>query len=396
MRRTTFLGAAVASALAAGSSASAVSAQPAPFDARNGRRALVLAGGGARGAYEAGIVGAMVATLGLSDGMPLPYDLICGTSIGALNAFCVATAQYALLKWAWTAIPQYRVIRLMSPYDNIKKQSAGILTRGGAALSLGTGIFKDVRGVLNNAETASFIEEFISPSVPVHLPFYFASTNLSRMRGEIFVRRANTPAGLIKQATDDRLLKDYTRVIVREATNELLHSAIFASAAMPLAFEPIVLPSPEGTLDSYVDGGVTHNVPIGVARHCAATLDVVLVDPIPHGNPIAYQDAVEIGVGVFSTMQHSLLEYQLLLAYATSYIFGDLAGGATLPTPDQTGLKAILARTPLQFNVIRPPGALPGSVLSFSDAPALQAMWQRGYEDGTKGFAPYVPPFVAS
>lgn len=49
-------------------------------------RALVMSGGGARGAYEAGLIGALAAAGAVADGSPrLPYELVCGTSIGALN-----------------------------------------------------------------------------------------------------------------------------------------------------------------------------------------------------------------------------------------------------------------------------------------------------------------------
>jgi predicted acylesterase/phospholipase RssA len=65
-------------------------------------RALVLSGGGARGAYEAGIVGALAAADGVSDGMPLPgYGLVAGTSIGALNGWFVATGQYQRMRELW-------------------------------------------------------------------------------------------------------------------------------------------------------------------------------------------------------------------------------------------------------------------------------------------------------
>ena len=43
------------------------------------KTALVLAGGGARGAYEAGVWQALT-ELGVE------FDMVCGTSVGAINA----------------------------------------------------------------------------------------------------------------------------------------------------------------------------------------------------------------------------------------------------------------------------------------------------------------------
>jgi hypothetical protein len=57
--------------------------------------ALVLSGGGARGAYEAGAITALVETHGIKDGEKLPgIDVVCGASIGAINGWLVAAAQY--------------------------------------------------------------------------------------------------------------------------------------------------------------------------------------------------------------------------------------------------------------------------------------------------------------
>src|SRR5512144_2932425 len=47
--------------------------------------ALVLSGGGARGAYEAGVLLGLADVLGLRAPNPL-FDVITGTSVGAINA----------------------------------------------------------------------------------------------------------------------------------------------------------------------------------------------------------------------------------------------------------------------------------------------------------------------
>ena len=57
------------------------------------RRALVFSGGGARGAYEAGVVRYLVEELPRRLGGPIRYDLLCGTSVGAIHAcYLAATA----------------------------------------------------------------------------------------------------------------------------------------------------------------------------------------------------------------------------------------------------------------------------------------------------------------
>src|SRR5580692_959664 len=92
LSRSLFLLAAAAAPLATELPAQA---QSAPADAQRARkRSLVLSGGGALGAYEAGVVAALVRAANVGEGQPLPqYGVVTGTSIGALNGYLVATAQ---------------------------------------------------------------------------------------------------------------------------------------------------------------------------------------------------------------------------------------------------------------------------------------------------------------
>ena len=62
---------------------------------RNGspRRAVVLSGGGARGAYEAGVARYLTEELPRRLGRPVDIDIVCGTSVGAIHAcYLAATA----------------------------------------------------------------------------------------------------------------------------------------------------------------------------------------------------------------------------------------------------------------------------------------------------------------
>jgi len=57
------------------------------------KRAIVLAGGGARGAYEAGVLRFILDDLPKRQGISPDFDIICGTSVGAIHAcFLAATA----------------------------------------------------------------------------------------------------------------------------------------------------------------------------------------------------------------------------------------------------------------------------------------------------------------
>jgi NTE family protein len=75
-----------------------------PGSTRIGRKALILSGGAERGAYQAGAIQALTEIQRVKDGEPLDFDLVCGASIGALNGFMVATAQYTALARMWRSV----------------------------------------------------------------------------------------------------------------------------------------------------------------------------------------------------------------------------------------------------------------------------------------------------
>lgn len=77
-------------------------------------KTLVLSGGGALGAYEAGVIE------GLHRAGRFDYDLVCGTSIGALNAAFVAQHRFAELAATWHGIAGNRVITLVPAAERLQ------------------------------------------------------------------------------------------------------------------------------------------------------------------------------------------------------------------------------------------------------------------------------------
>ena len=71
----------------------------------DGKAALVLTGGGARAAYQVGVLTAIREIRGRGGGNPFP--ILCGTSAGAVNAAALAVfsdnfdAAVRRLAWIW-------------------------------------------------------------------------------------------------------------------------------------------------------------------------------------------------------------------------------------------------------------------------------------------------------
>ncbi len=370
-------------------------AAPGIQDAEPLDRALVLSGGGARGAYEAGIINALAAAGHVADGTALaPYELVCGTSIGALNGWFVATGQYAKLHDLWYGISGQQLIRPKQQYQAVRDPESGLFNRAASAVSL-MGLTKDQKGVLQNEPVYDWIVRNVDAKTPLVMPLVWAVTNLDRQRPEYFyVRPAGSGDRLPERVVHALQLTLGPHTVVREATPDILHRAIFASAAIPIAFDPVVMPGTDGHDASYCDGGVASNSPVGIAHSVAKAADVVLLDPELDGDE-DYKDAIEIAFGVFGTMQRKILEVEMRNTYfqsqgkrALTTLTPQERGRAAQALGSTAGFMESLVETSLRY--IRPEQTLPLSVAGFNDEVGIGKAYRIGWEDVTlRGFRNY-------
>lgn len=191
-------------------------------------RALVLSGGGGRGAYEAGVAKACFER-------DFHFDWIVGTSIGALNAALVGQNDLVLLEEMWQRIKSSDVYRLPSPAH------------------LRRVFFGQQLGLLNTAPLESLLRSCVS---------------LERLKA------GRSKVGFV--TTD--LCGLGTRVFTGDEieTQDDLIDILMASSAIPLLFPPRSL-NGEGC---WMDGGLVRNTPIQAAINLGATeIYAVLVEP---------------------------------------------------------------------------------------------------------------------
>src|SRR5215211_7830515 len=93
------------------------------------KKALVLSGGGGRGAYHIGVIEQLVACGWIEDGKG--PDIIAGTSIGAINAAALASGlTVAELKQRWLAMHTEEVHRLSSDLPAVTRPLLRFIMRG--------------------------------------------------------------------------------------------------------------------------------------------------------------------------------------------------------------------------------------------------------------------------
>jgi predicted acylesterase/phospholipase RssA len=377
----------LASAAALAAAPAATKAAPVTDNAHPARlsQALALSGGGARGAYQAGIIDYLRLSRQIPDGSPLqPYGLVAGTSIGALNGYFVATGQFGLLRELWYTIADQHVIQLKAKYAKVTNDDSGVGTRFVAAMRAVLNLTSNDTGVIDGEHLRAWLARFIDPTRPVVTPFIWTVTNLTNQSPEFFylVPTALTP-DLKEAAVGAIRITVGPNAVLREATPALLIDALQASTAIPVAFDPIELPNltNDGT-NLYVDGGVTANTPVAAARAAARRVDVVLLDPPLQATH--YHNALEIGIGTFGAMQRRILAADMRAAYLESVgkrVIGEYN------SPAEAALAAVLFES--EIFQMQPQDELPVGVVGFDDRDNIYKTFKIGFEDARRGFAPY-------
>lgn len=210
---------------------------------RPGRRALVLEGGGARGAFEAG------ALLYLHDHPDVfAPEIVTGTSVGALNAAAFAYGLTPELSAAWCRITSPEVYRK--------------------------------RSLLHHAFTLLVEKRF------THL---YDTAPLQRLLDSFFGSRGLMDCPLRLKVTAFNLQTGSSEVFDNESPVRLV-DALMASSALQALFPPHTINGFQ-----YIDGGNGANLPLRPALQEGAT-DLVIVRSAAGSalNPWLYRDMVTI------------------------------------------------------------------------------------------------------
>lgn len=216
------------------------------------RLGLVLAGGAARGAYEAGVLRFVYGELSdRLDRAPWP-DIVSGTSVGAMNGAYVVAQDRAGIRWlakTWREIEIPQVFGLS--YGDLFRTMRRAFSDEGFALA-------DPRP-LQRLVFRQFPGQAIRESIEEHgVTWLVGATDLQH-------------GGQILFCDTTELPRWRPRPGVRLVHGRIKPVHILASAALPLLFPPIPL---AGTL--LVDGGLRQNTPLGPVLRAGADRVIVV------------------------------------------------------------------------------------------------------------------------
>lgn len=230
--------------------------------------ALVLAGGGARGAYEAGVLRFILRDLPKRIGHPVRADLICGSSVGAINGAAIAARNGTpegpeQLSDFWTSLACADVYKFVA-IDLLRSPMR--LLRGPAS------------------QESAWVD-----ATPLHnlMKTTFPWTELHEVidRGELtalVLTATDVNSGQVVQFIDGSLDPTYleTHEGIRRIHTRIDHQHVLASCAIPFLFPPVNI---EG--HPMVDGSLRQNTPISPALRMGAEHVLVIGTRFPQSRP---------------------------------------------------------------------------------------------------------------
>ena len=248
--------------------------------------ALVLTGGGARAAYQVGVLQA-IAQLRRQRGArcaQAPFAIFVGTSAGAINAAALACgadhfdAAVARIARAWAGLHSAQVIRA----DRSSAIASG--ARWLAWLSLGWALARWRRrhphSLLDNQPLAALLRELLPLE---RLP---ALVRTGRLRA-LAVTASSYQTGqhvVFYEAGD--ALAPWARTGRKALRCTLTHEHLLASTAIPFVFPAVKLAVEDGRSAFFGDGAMRQTTPIAPAIHLGAERVLVV-----GSGPMSAQDA---------------------------------------------------------------------------------------------------------
>ena len=221
------------------------------------REALVLAGGGARGAYQVGVLGAIAEWM--PPDAPCPFEVLVGTSAGALNAAALAAraenfgSAVKVLEDVWS---QFRV-------EQVVRADPATMLRAGLhwMLSVASGgwLLPPPRSLLDTSP----LRDLLLRAIP-----------LDRITGNVEAGRVQALAVATTSYSTGRAVaffeaaaatKEWSRVRRAGVRRRIDVDVLIASAAIPFIF-------PAGRVDGdyYGDGAMRQLAPLSPAVHLGA------------------------------------------------------------------------------------------------------------------------------
>lgn len=241
--------------------------EPTPHEGGGGL-ALVLTGGGARAAYQAGVVRALARRF-----PSLRPDLLTGVSAGGLNAAFLAaraaqrfTENTDALVDIWTSLQADDVYRIDRP---------GVLQTLGRVLRRPAEVTPPAEGgFLDTTPLRAFVEEHLGP---VGQPIEAIDRAVREGHlGAFALTTTSYTTGQSVTWVQGEGFEPWDRPMRRAVRTHVRPEHVLASSALPFFFPAVGIDDPEVGFGWYGDGGIRLTAPLAPALHLGADKVIVV------------------------------------------------------------------------------------------------------------------------
>jgi predicted acylesterase/phospholipase RssA len=278
------------------------------------KTALILSGGGARGAYEVGVVKAL-----MEHG--IIFDLVIGTSIGAINAAFIAQGDFERWERMWCGLSSENVFHPLS----LRRITQ--LLRG------------QCKGILDNSPLEKLL------------------------RAELNLERIKLSRAIVGWCMTD-LCTQETSLATADTMSDFdeLIDTLMATSAVPLAFPPRAV---AGT-GLYIDGGLVRNTPMKFALELGIQeiYAVLLHSNSPETLPTHFMD-------YFERVMDVMFDSSARNAIAFAHFYNGVLSRSSAKCGSETALR---------LHVLKPRKAMRTSLLRFEPKQTVQLIAD-GYDD---------------
>lgn len=223
--------------------------------------ALVLTGGGARAAYQVGVLRCVARHLPAAR-----FDIITGVSAGAINAAFLGSRSAPLpdvigeLSKVWQTLQLKDVIRIDS-----KSLARNVFGWGTKLVSGGTPVASRVRGLVDTTPLRQLLERLFAPNGSGEIAG-IAQNVSSHQPKAVAVTTLDYTTGRTVTWVTGRDIEMWERPLRRSVLAALTIDHVLASAALPIVFPAVRLGK-----HWHGDGGIRQSAPLAPALHLGAT-----------------------------------------------------------------------------------------------------------------------------
>lgn len=235
------------------------------------KTALVLQGGGARGAYHVGVLRALGEILKTRRS---PFQIVCGSSVGAINAASVAMGSLDFPRSIARLEALWRSLHCGSIYDTRSLPLLLNTSRWAMTLFLGHLGLRLSGGFLDYRPLQAMLQKEFTPK---HLQAAIRSKALHAL---CITASSYTEGTSNTFFQGDAAIEDWSRARRRGERTDITADHILASAALPLAFAPVRLEQ-----GYFGDGALRSTSPLSPAIHTGADRILVIATRDGHLDP---------------------------------------------------------------------------------------------------------------